>query len=98
MNRFTRLASLLSLTAFVAGSLISLPSLASAKTVIVHAHAAKTKSGKVVVVKSYKRTVKPVKLIKIHGYTKVTKTGKIIKVKGYTRKPSVKSKMSKMKM
>ena len=89
---------MLSLSAFVAGSLISLPAIANAKTVVVHAHTMKTKSGKVVVVKSYKRVVKPVKLIKVHGYTKVTKTGKIIKVKGYTRKPVVKSKMSKMKM
>ena len=87
MNRFTRLVSLLSLSAFVAvGSLAAFPPSASAKTVVVHAHKMKTKSGKVVIVKAHTRTVGPKGGIKVHSYTRKTKTGKMVHVKAYTRK------------
>jgi hypothetical protein len=99
MNRFTRLVSLLSLSAFVvAGSLVALPSTANAKTTMVKAHTMKTKSGKIVLVKSHKMTVKPKTKIKVKGYTKVTKTGKVVHVKGYTRKAPKMKPMGKMKM
>jgi len=99
MNRFTRLVSLLSLSAFVAaGSLVALPSTANAKTTMVKAHAMKTKSGKIVLVKSHKMTVKPKSKIKVKGYTKITKSGKIVHVKSYTRKAPKMKPMGKKKM
>ena len=99
MNRFTRLVSLLSLSAFVAtGSLVALPSTANAKTTMVKAHTMKTKSGKVVLVKAHKMTVKSKTKTKVKGYTKVTKSGKVIKVKAYTRKAPKMKPMGKMKM
>ena len=99
MNRFTRLVSLLSLSAFVAaGSLIALPSTANAKTTMVKAHTMKTKSGKIVNVKAHKMTVKSKSKIKVKGYTKITKSGKVVHVKGYTRKAPKMKPMGKKKM
>ena len=97
MNKFTRLVSLLSLSAIVAaGSFVGLTPAASAKTVIVKAHTMKTKSGKVVLVKAHKRTTKS-KIVLVKAHTMKTKSGKLVHVKAYTRKaPKMKMKMKSM--